>query len=62
MNGFLVAKFLSFITGIVSVFMIWPILWAHFDGSGEVRSLVYSMVLGLTFSGLLFAAGRHHTN
>ncbi|MDD2454677.1 MAG: potassium transporter TrkG, partial [Synergistaceae bacterium] len=62
MNGFLVAKFLSFITGIVSLSMIWPILWAHFDGSGEVRSLVISMILGLTFSGLLFVAGRHHTD
>jgi len=62
MNGFLVAKVLSFITGIVSVSMIWPILWAHLDGGGEVRSFVVSMVLGLTFSGLLFAAGRHHSD
>ncbi|NLB82960.1 MAG: TrkH family potassium uptake protein [Synergistaceae bacterium] len=62
MNWFLVAKFLSFITGIVSISMMLPIMWGHFDGSGEVRSLVISMLLGLIFSGLLFTAGRHYTN
>lgn len=61
MNGFLVARFLSFITGIVSVSMAWPILWAP-SGTGEIRSFVVSMVLGLTFSGLLFTAGRHHSD
>lgn len=57
MNGPLIARILSLITAIVTLFMGVPLIWGMAVGE-SVRGLVAAMTLGLTFSGLLFAAGR----
>ena len=57
MNGFLIARFLSFITAIVSLSMVLPLGWVFWRGGGGGRSLILSMILGLTLSSALYAAG-----
>ncbi|NLD95906.1 MAG: TrkH family potassium uptake protein [Synergistaceae bacterium] len=60
MNPWLVSKMLSLITTIVSLSMFWPLAWAYYDKSGEERSFLISIALGLGFSALLFFIGRRH--
>lgn len=58
MKGFLIARFLSFITAIVSLSMALPLGWVYCRGGGGGRSLGVSMILGLTLSVVLYAAGQ----
>lgn len=51
-------KVLALMAGIVSLFMIWPLVWAFKDGSGDVKAFLASMLCGFVLSGILFAAGR----
>ncbi|MDD2452392.1 MAG: TrkH family potassium uptake protein [Synergistaceae bacterium] len=55
----LVAKVLSLLSAIVSLSMIWPLAWSLRDGSGDIRSFLVSIILGLIFSSLLFFGGRN---
>ncbi|MGI6783203.1 MAG: TrkH family potassium uptake protein [Aminivibrio sp.] len=61
MNGPLIAKFLSFIMGIISLFMGGAALWGLALGD-RVGGLAAAMTLGLAFAGLLYAAGRFQTD
>lgn len=54
----LVSKVLSLLSGIVSLSMFWPLVWSLRDGSGDIKSFLYSIVAGLVLSGVLFLGGR----
>jgi len=52
-----VAKVLSLLCAIVSLFMVFPILWSLADGSGDLFPLLWGMGAGLGVSALLFVVG-----
>ncbi len=54
----IVSKALALIGAVVSLSMIWPLLWAVADGTEESGAFVLSMIAGLTLSGGLFLLGR----
>jgi len=49
-----VAKVLSLLCAIVSLFMIFPIGWAIFDGTSDLYSFVWGMFAGISVAVLLF--------
>ena len=53
-----VLKVLSLISGIVALFMLWPLAWAIWDGSADVNPFMESIAAGLVFSAALFLIGR----
>ncbi|HOR54292.1 MAG TPA: potassium transporter TrkG, partial [Synergistales bacterium] len=57
MRPAVVAKILSLLCAIVSLFMAFPVLWSLADGSSDLFPLLAGMGTGLGLSGLLFAAG-----
>ncbi len=54
----LVARVLSLMGGIVSLSMLWPLLWALYDGSEDRWPFVASIGIGLGVSGVLYLWGR----
>ena len=54
----LVAKVLSLLSGIVSLSMIWPLAWSLYDGSGDVKPFLFSIMMGGVLSGGLYLVGR----
>ncbi|MFA5621809.1 MAG: TrkH family potassium uptake protein [Thermovirgaceae bacterium] len=57
MRPAVVAKVLSLLCAIVSLFMVFPILWSLADGSGDLFPLLWGMGAGLGVSALLFVVG-----
>lgn len=57
MRPAVVAKVLSLLCAIVSLFMVFPILWSLVDGSGDLFPLLWGMGAGLGVSALLFVVG-----
>ena len=57
MRPAVVAKVLSLLCAIVSLFMVFPILWSLVDGSGDLFPLLWGMGAGLGVSTLLFVVG-----
>ena len=57
MRPAVVAKVLSLLCAIVSLFMVFPILWSLVDGSGDLFPLLWGMGAGLGVSTLLFMIG-----
>lgn len=57
MRPAVVAKVLSLLCAIVSLFMVFPILWSLVDGSGDLFPLLWGMGAGLGVSALLFMVG-----
>ena len=57
MRPAVVAKILSLLCAIVSLFMAFPALWSLADGSSDLFPLLAGMGTGLGVSALLFAAG-----
>ena len=57
MRPAVVAKVLSLLCAIVSLFMVFPILWSLADGSGDLFPLLWGMGAGLGVSTLLFVVG-----
>lgn len=53
-----VSKVLALISGIVALFMLWPLAWALWDGSADVKPFMESVAAGLVFSAALFLLGR----
>ena len=53
-----VSKVLALRSGIVALFMLWPLAWALWDGSADVKPFMESIAAGLAFSAALFLLGR----
>ncbi len=51
-------KVLALMAAIVSLFMLWPLVWALKDGSQDAEAFISSIFCGLSVAGLLFALGR----
>jgi len=58
MRPAIVAKVLSLITTVVSLFLLWGMAWAAWDGSSDLLDLGASLAAGLAVSGVLFCLGR----
>jgi len=58
MRPAIVAKVLSLITTVVSLFLLWGMAWAAWDGSSDLLDLGASLGVGLAISGVLFCLGR----
>ncbi len=54
----IVAKVLSLVTAVVSLFLLWGMGWALWDGTSDLFSLGASLVAGLAVSAMLFTLGR----
>ncbi|MEA3508833.1 MAG: potassium transporter TrkG, partial [Synergistota bacterium] len=52
-----VAKVLSLLCGIISIFMLWPLAWALSDRSSDIWPLLQAMFCGFGFSAVLLATG-----
>lgn len=52
-------KVLGLMAAIISLFMLWPLVWALKDGSEDVKPFLLSISCGLIAAGALFAMGRH---
>lgn len=52
-----VAKVLSLLCGIISIFMLWPLAWALSDRSSDIWPLLQAMLCGFGFSAVLLAIG-----
>jgi trk system potassium uptake protein TrkH len=59
MRPAIVAKVLSLVTTVVSLFLLWGMAWAVWDGSSDLLDLGASLAAGLAVSGLLFCLGRN---
>jgi len=55
----IVCRVLALVGAVVSLFMIWPMLWAVKDRSADLSPLFFSFCVGLLLSGLLFALGKN---
>lgn len=55
----IVAKFLSALVMLISASMLFPLMWALADGSGDVRAFELSIAAGVAFALLLYAFGRN---
>ncbi|WP_352426048.1 TrkH family potassium uptake protein [Aminomonas paucivorans] len=53
-----VAKFLGLLTGVVTLWMLWPLGWALWDHTSDRDALALSMMSGFAASGALFFLGR----
>lgn len=58
MRPAIVAKVLSLVTTVVSLFLLWGMVWAAWDGSADLLDLGASLAAGLAVSGVLFCLGR----
>ncbi len=58
MRPAIVAKVLSLVTTVVSLFLLWGMAWAAWDGSSDLLDLGASLAVGLAVSGVLFCLGR----
>lgn len=58
MRPAIVAKVLSLVTTVVSLFLLWGMGWAAWDGSADLLDLGASLAAGLAVSGVLFCLGR----
>ena len=54
----IVAKVLSLIGGVVSLCMLWPMVWAYVDKAGDLKPLGLAMLTGLVISLVLYLLGR----
>jgi trk system potassium uptake protein TrkH len=57
-RGRVLFKVLALLAAIVSLFMIWPLVWAFMDGSHDVKAFLVSIGCGLSVAGILFLLGR----
>ena len=55
----LVSKVLSLLSAIVSLSMLWPLVWSLWDGTSDVRAFLLSIAFGLALALLLYAFGKH---
>ena len=55
----IVAKVLSLVTTVVSVFLLWGMAWAAWDRSADLAGLAGALGVGLALSAFLFFLGRH---
>ena len=54
----IVARFLSVIIFVITVSMLFPLLWAVTDGSPDIRAFFIAGATGIIFSALLWFIGR----
>ncbi len=55
----LVSKVLSLLSAIVSLSMLWPLVWSLRDGTSDVRAFLLSIAFGLALAFVLFAFGKN---
>ena len=55
----LVSKVLSLLSAIVSLSMLWPLVWSLWDGTPDVRAFLLSIAFGLALALVLYAFGKH---
>jgi len=55
----LVSKVLSLLSAIVSLSMLWPLVWSLWDGTSDVRAFLLSIAFGLALAFVLFAFGKN---
>ena len=58
MRPAIVAKVLSLVTTVVSLFLLWPMTWSDWEGPSDLGVLAVSLAAGVAVSGLLFYLGR----
>ena len=54
----LVSKVLSLLSAIVSLSMLWPLVWSLWDGTPDVRAFLLSIAFGLLLALFLYAFGK----
>jgi len=54
----LVSKVLSLLSAIVSLSMLWPLVWSLWDGTPDVRAFLLSIAFGLALALVLYAFGK----
>ena len=59
MRPAIVAKVLSLVTTVVSLFLLWAMTWSDWEGPSDLGVLAVSLAAGLAVSGLLFYLGRN---
>ncbi|NLB83370.1 MAG: TrkH family potassium uptake protein, partial [Synergistaceae bacterium] len=59
MHLLVVFKILSFLSAILSLSMAWPLGWAVWDGSADIKAFLLSIAVGLVLSGSLFLVGKN---
>ena len=52
-----VARVLSLLCAIISLFMVFPIIWSLADGSSDLQPLAMGMLSGFSLSAFLFLCG-----
>lgn len=54
----IVSRFLSVIVLLISANMLFPLAWAAYDDTADAKAFMLSMVVGVAFALLLYAAGQ----